>query len=370
MLPEDQRRFVEDILNLYSALHFSYEAMKFRSGISLINHVTFLGFNADSEDEEDHWVYCTELIEQGRFSELDNNYHHDFVCTWPTLNRYRLKLSAWEKMGRPDKLSRKQIIQIGWAAMPSTSRPTIRNKVRSLFRRDWRMVVAIIAGILTFLTALFIISWVYRNLGLTDPINLRGYYYVPVIAGVLLAALGGFFVGTVIYEGTLSLKERLQFQSYFAGLVFFGVVGQIWIEIFYGSHWGNLLVIILEFGTAVLAYMLIKKWREKKLDASSNSQIASEQKKSVKEEIIGNVMMFAVGAVALAAFAVYAQFNIWLFRKIETFLKGTFIEGFAFLLWLGVFGTTLIGSIILLIEINKWRDRRRKMSGTKPVDTE
>ena len=33
MMSEDQRRFVEDVLSLYSALHFSYEALSNKTGI-------------------------------------------------------------------------------------------------------------------------------------------------------------------------------------------------------------------------------------------------------------------------------------------------------------------------------------------------
>ena len=73
MLSEDDRRFVEDVLKLYRALHFSHEALKNRKGITP-GHVRFSGFNYNKKDEEEHYEYCQKIIkQQGRFRELDND---------------------------------------------------------------------------------------------------------------------------------------------------------------------------------------------------------------------------------------------------------------------------------------------------------
>ncbi len=88
---------------------------------------------------------------------------------------------------------------------------------------------------------------------------------VAALAGAPIAYFGGCIVWHMIYRGPLDLKERLDFQFIFAGLVFFGVVGQIWVELFYGDSWANHLVIILEVATAASAYFLFKKWRDRKL---------------------------------------------------------------------------------------------------------
>ena len=68
MLPEDQRSFVEEVLNLYSVLQFSYEVLRDTTGIGPAT-VEFWGFNGLREDEGEHWTYCQEIIvQQSRFT--------------------------------------------------------------------------------------------------------------------------------------------------------------------------------------------------------------------------------------------------------------------------------------------------------------
>jgi len=164
--------------------------------------------------------------------------------------------------------------------MHPANRPTLGNRVRSFFRRR-RRLLAEIAGYLTGFAIFIVFVWAYKELGITTYIDygeprlvsrgdvdfeVSGYLSPLGLAGGLIAFFVGGIVYWVIYEGTLPLKDRLEFQAIIAGLVFYGVVGQIWFELFYGSQWGNFLVFILEIATAALAYFLSKKWRDWKLD--------------------------------------------------------------------------------------------------------
>lgn len=278
MLSEDQRRFVEDVLSLYSALQLSFKALEDKSGISAQELLPqrrrygprtvlpiFSGFfGGDGKLEEEYWLYCVEIIEQqGRFSELDHGKYENFISPGPRVDAYQRMLAAWEEMGRPDKLSKEQVRKLEWAEMHPENRPTLGNKVRSFFRR-WRRLLAAIAGGLTGITILFVSVWAFIiGLGLT-----RIEWLAPLpfnIAVVVIAFLVGYLVWEVISEGSIALKERAEYQSLIAGFLFFGVVGQIWIELFYGSMWGNFLVVILEIATAALAYYLSKMWLDRRL---------------------------------------------------------------------------------------------------------
>ena len=189
-------------------------------------------------------------------------------------------LAAWEEMGRPDRLSKGQVRKLEWAEILPENRPTLGNRVRSFFRRR-RRLLAEIAGYLTGITIFIVSVSAFRELGITTYIDygeprlvsrgdvdfeVSGYLSPLGLAGGLIAFFVGGIVYWVIYEGTLPLKDRLDYEAIIAGLVFYGVVGQIWFELFYGNKWGDFFVYILEIATAALAFFLFKKWRDRRLE--------------------------------------------------------------------------------------------------------
>ena len=292
MLSEDQRRFVEDVLSLYRALQLSFKELENKSGISAQELFpkqqkgpqtvlpVFSGFYGKAEIEKEYWLYCVEIIkQQGRFGELDYDENEDLISLGPRVGEYQRMLASWEEMGRPETLSWEQMRNIWWAEILPGNRPTLANKVRDFFHHRWGLI-AKIAGCSTGITILIVCAWAFRELDITTYIEYdeprlvsRGdvEYEVSGFSSPLGLASGliAFFVGCAVYEviynGPLAIKDRLDFQAIIAGSVFYGVVGQIWFELFYGSKWGDFLVYILEIATATLTYFLFKKWRDQRL---------------------------------------------------------------------------------------------------------
>jgi len=275
MLSEDQRRFVEKVIDLYCALQKSYQALEDKSGI-YPSFPIFLPF--DSDLEEEYWRYCVETIEQqGRVIELDQELWRDR----PRLAAFQRMIAAWEEMGRPETLSKEQVRELESAESPPRYRSTIWEKLLSFFDQDWRQLFAGSAGFIIGSAILIISVWAYKEIGITTYIEysepklvsrgdvdfeVNGYVSPLGLSSVLIALIIGRAIYEVINEGSLILINRLDYQSVIAGSVFYGVVGQIWFEIFYDNKWGDFLVYILEIATAAIAFYLVKKWRDKKLE--------------------------------------------------------------------------------------------------------
>jgi len=107
-LSMEECREVLDILSMHSVLHFSYQGLDDKEGIT----IRFSGFDGNSETKQMSYTrfYIEELH---RFAELieiaqsdDFNSHH------PTLRRYRLMLGEWNQCTDKNNLTREEISRI------------------------------------------------------------------------------------------------------------------------------------------------------------------------------------------------------------------------------------------------------------------
>jgi hypothetical protein len=92
-----------------------------------------------------------------------------------------------------------------------------------------------------------------------------------VLAGVVLAAITGWYAYVKVSKAPFPLDFRLKMQSIMAGLLFFGVVSHIWFELFHGTKWGNIFILILEIATAAMAYFFFKRWRDWRTERKKKS---------------------------------------------------------------------------------------------------
>ena len=120
-LPEDECRYVLDVLDMHRALHFSYEKLKDRAGIEE-RSIKFSGF--DGNNETHHMSYCRYFCDRlGRYKELADHGHEGYNSHMPTLDMYRRMLGAWEAMGKPHELTKDQIGEVQMARVHPENKP-------------------------------------------------------------------------------------------------------------------------------------------------------------------------------------------------------------------------------------------------------
>lgn len=95
---------VISILQMFRALHDSYERLEDKSGIEK-KDVVFDGF--DGNEEADHYIYANfVIVEQKKFTEFNQVKLNSHANRLPG---YRQKLSRWKKYDPYNALSKEQI---------------------------------------------------------------------------------------------------------------------------------------------------------------------------------------------------------------------------------------------------------------------
>jgi len=102
---------VLDILSMYRALTFSYQALSNKKGIEEDN-IRFEGF--DGNEETSQYLYAKYFIlDLERFDELTyGEKHPEFNSHAPKLRRYREMLAVWRSYTDNHNLNKEQIINI------------------------------------------------------------------------------------------------------------------------------------------------------------------------------------------------------------------------------------------------------------------
>ena len=252
------------------------------------------------------------------------------------------------------------------------NRPTLGNKVRSFFDRDWRHLLAWIAGLLVFGSMVILSIKAASFLGI--PADDHTYYIGPNISFSVLSIMIAFPVGISVYKGQIrglfNAREKICYKFIFFGVLIYGV-----ISFLLGLAFGYTSIYVLFSDIAVIAVLVSIIWPllNKKIKSLSSPDDQFEQKKSVITPIIDNLLMCAFGGVLLALFLAYAWANFKLFRRIEALLEDTFLEGFHFVIWIITFFGALMGFFIILGILGKasdWWTGRKEKSATKIVDGE
>lgn len=108
VLPEKTKKYVLDVLDLFSVLSFSYSRLEQSQKDEINSFVNFIGF--DGNNEPDEYSFALALQDENRYESIlsgDLNSHSS------TENRYGSMLKIWYEMGKPnDVISFDQIKKI------------------------------------------------------------------------------------------------------------------------------------------------------------------------------------------------------------------------------------------------------------------
>ncbi|WP_130830867.1 YfbU family protein [[Erwinia] mediterraneensis] len=108
-LSEETCRTLNQILEMYHALHVSWSNLKTPGDLTL-RHLTFHGFDATSE--ADYLGYVRFIIyREGRYTQFDSG-THGFNAQTPMWEKYQRMLSVWQNCPRQYHLSANEIAQI------------------------------------------------------------------------------------------------------------------------------------------------------------------------------------------------------------------------------------------------------------------
>tara|TARA_R110000787_G_scaffold37145_7_gene94603 strand:- start:3420 stop:3935 length:516 start_codon:yes stop_codon:yes gene_type:complete len=110
-LPEEECKFVLDVLDMYRSITFSYREMEDKSGVSN-EDIRFKGF--DGNNETQYMAYCRYFIDDlGRFQELiEGQEYHDFNSHTPMIQIYRDRLASWRELQENFFLTKGKIKEI------------------------------------------------------------------------------------------------------------------------------------------------------------------------------------------------------------------------------------------------------------------
>ncbi len=105
---------VLDILQMFSSLKDSYEALEDKSGID-VNAMTFRGFSGNDEGKQMAYAHYFCGKDGGRFTDLERG--DNFDSHFPYLDVYRRMLREWHNSDNKYQLSKEDIARIA-AARP------------------------------------------------------------------------------------------------------------------------------------------------------------------------------------------------------------------------------------------------------------
>lgn len=109
-LPDTEQELVIQILDLYRALTFSYQALEETEEVA---RPQFVGFDGNDERECELLGFADYLINQlRRFRELSPDGELDLNSHREMLQTYQVQLERWAKLGRPMELSLGEIREI------------------------------------------------------------------------------------------------------------------------------------------------------------------------------------------------------------------------------------------------------------------
>ena len=112
--PDTVSKFVWDVLQMYSVLINSYNALSADKREGINEHdITYGGF--DGNEEGSYYCYSRFILEKmERYSEIYKGGNAIFNSHWPILNKYRGMLTAWENLRKSDYdlLTREQMLKV------------------------------------------------------------------------------------------------------------------------------------------------------------------------------------------------------------------------------------------------------------------
>lgn len=118
VMSEDECREVLNILQMFDHIHFSYERLEDKQGVST-GTISFQGFDGNNEGK--FWSYARHVRDSGvgRFTEIATR---DLNSHAPMLDTYRQQLRAWRPHQDDLYLTKEQIQEISVAGYPHRNR--------------------------------------------------------------------------------------------------------------------------------------------------------------------------------------------------------------------------------------------------------
>ena len=223
----------------------------------------------------------------------------------------------------------------------------------SFSNRNWNLFLAWLAGLLVFFSIFASSFKVIMTLGF--PVDGDAFVLGPGSSLIILSIMIACPTGLSVYKGKIrglfNAKDKIWYSYTFIGVLLYGV-----ISFFLGLTFGFTSIYVLFLDFAVMAVLVSIFWPllNRKIESLSSPDDQLEKKKPAIARIIDNLLMCTIGGVVLALFLASAWVAIKFFKMIEDFLDDTFLEGFAFVIWMITFFGTLFGLFIIWIKANDW----------------